>query len=356
MLLQIDTMRHFYIKLILIIFLALEISSCVQNQEQPEKGNIPIFTNDSADIVRSGSWEQVYKDNIPGYILKNIHILKSGILVATGDHGVYRSLDRGNNWQKVFEIDLKASHFTNDSVGFASKGREIYKTKDRGANWDFLCEVSAPGVPGIDIANFDFASENEGVVAANIVFNDTGVTLGYILKTNDGGSTWFSVYKSDKYLENIILNSTGLGIAFRKGDTFYPSVVRTTDFGDSWELVQIGPQIYLNGVFQIGPDTIFASGGRVILRSQDAGLNWFQPDYKDDFHEAFHGMAFLTSKTGYISANRGGIYKTIDAGKRWYRQETNTSLDLYDVAFSDSVTGYAVGESCIILRYVPKND
>lgn len=70
----------------------------------------------------------------------------------------------------------------------------------------------------------------------------------------------------------------------------------------------------------------------------------FQPGY------TFFRVKFIDDETGFITANKGLILKTINGGINWYKVATNTSDLIFDLAFIDSKRGYAVGWNGMLLK------
>jgi photosystem II stability/assembly factor-like uncharacterized protein len=342
---------------IIILFavsVAIINSSCMNSDEQVGDKESTRATNDSLDVVRSGTWEIVHREPYSEVSLRNIHILNTGSIVATGDLGVYRSDNKGTDWIKVFNLDhVQASQFVHDTLGFVVRFGQIYKTKNQGASWDSLGEVKVEGESGLNVVGTGFTSEDDGIVLANTVWSSGEKYLGYILKTKDGGKSWQVTFQSENYFEDLTVNEKGIAYAFREGDSFYPAVIKSNDFGESWQPLENGPRFSMLDAFMIGFDTIYACGNSIVMLSQNSGNNWEIPDFKDTFFYPLFGISFLNSKIGFVSGAHGTILKTQTSGTRWYRQSTNTNVDLYDVSFSDSSTGYAVGDSCTILRYIP---
>jgi photosystem II stability/assembly factor-like uncharacterized protein len=55
-------------------------------------------------------------------------------------------------------------------------------------------------------------------------------------------------------------------------------------------------------------------------------------------------------KNGWIVGAEGHIFASRNAGRNWYEQESVTGKDLFDIYFTDSRQGYAVGDSGTIVR------
>lgn len=56
-------------------------------------------------------------------------------------------------------------------------------------------------------------------------------------------------------------------------------------------------------------------------------------------------MFFVDSRVGFVVGYNGTIYKTIDAGKSWTKQNSGTTLHLYSVFFLNDNIGFAAGQA-----------
>jgi photosystem II stability/assembly factor-like uncharacterized protein len=65
-----------------------------------------------------------------------------------------------------------------------------------------------------------------------------------------------------------------------------------------------------------------------------------------------NSVSFTDSTTGYIVGNEGIILKTENGGGTWSPLNSGTSNSLLSVCFSDPATGYVVGSNGTILKTV----
>lgn len=127
------------------------------------------------------------------------------LYTATFTHGVYKTLDNGDNWfqsglpmNKTWIVAISASH--PDTLYTGTFGDGVYRSADAGASWAhaqagirnawITSLVSLPGSP-VDL----FASLNGGG----------------IYHSPDGGQTWldFSSNLPDRYINSLAVNSAG---------------------------------------------------------------------------------------------------------------------------------------------------
>ncbi len=126
-----------------------------------------------------------------------------------------------------------------------------------------------------------------------------------------------------------------------------PGVIwRTTDFGVNWSSVGVSPDqafdIFvfdsLNAITLSGdPEGFFGIGN---IKTTDAGENW-------SFEELpLFGLSFTidfrTNTEGWSASGPKFLF-TSDKGDTWIEEPTLDSAVIFDLTFTDSITGYAVG-------------
>ena len=117
-------------------------------------------------------------------------------------------------------------------------------------------------------------------------------------------------------------------------------------------------------ITSFGTDTVIAAGGykynpvsgwpgdySYLLRSIDGGQSW-KVIYRLHSTAQFHCVYALNNSTGFAVADSGLMYKTLDAGASWFRVTLPSGINLYNIEFKDSLTGYATGSQERYLKTV----
>lgn len=60
-----------------------------------------------------------------------------------------------------------------------------------------------------------------------------------------------------------------------------------------------------------------------------------------DFKETIRDVKFINTLVGWVSLNKGMIYKTTDGGQNWFEQNTGTTKDLVKISFVNQSIGWA---------------
>lgn len=150
-----------------------------------------------------------------------------------------------------------------------------------------------------------------------------------ILKTQDGGESWQSVYfdpQEDRPLLDIWFADEKHGYAIGA----YGLFMESRDGGDSW---QIRPSFYgeddfhLNALRPAGDGSLFiAAEAGNIYRSTDMGKSW--QSLPSPYYGSFYGVLPLADKTLLIYGMRGHLYRSEDGGDTWKQTETGLSTSL----------------------------
>jgi photosystem II stability/assembly factor-like uncharacterized protein len=309
-------------------------------------------------------WEQIQSptDNF----LRTLHFSDSLTGWVGGDSGsIYYTSDGGLNWtqqqtnttSKIMRLffldDYRAWALAWADAGAGDStfyGTEILKTTDGGENWS--------------VEQY----RDENVFLRGIYFLDTlkgfaGGVPGQFLQTSDGGLNWepanidSGIFSHFPVIDFKFYNQL---YGFACGGRFDIAGViwRTTNGGESWAPLdaQYSPadEVWdihffdsLN-VMGIGGDPdLFGVG---IMHSTDAGISW---DYFEIgvFGQAL-ALSFRTENEGWAVVPQSETFvATCDYGVSWLSYPTPDSTKLYDIQFTDSLTGYAVGEEGVIAKY-----
>ncbi len=308
-------------------------------------------------------------------------------ITVTGQDEAIVTHDGGDTWD-VVQIGgggiYRAAFFINDNIGWAvgSFVERLHKTTDGGLTWTHL-----PNAPDTTKYNVYFVDENTGW---SVGYN------GFIIKTTDGGSSWFSqsntsITSSTLYgvcatdINNVFIagNANSLVRSADGGNTWslYPQIfssstdyrdvcfppaasgltgylvgsseriARTTDGGVTWSPVYDGgtEQLWSVSFNNINTVGIACGAGGMVLRTTDGGDTWnVIPGFPD---ETFYSVRFGSDNVVYLDGHNGYIYKSTDAGITWNQSGYRfTTTSLNDVCFSDLLNGYVVGMNGFIAR------
>jgi len=190
---------------------------------------------------------------------------------------------------------------------------------------------------------------------------DSGYAVGYegrIIKSGDAGRNWgFTVYPINRDLNKIVYAGSGTYYVAGGNKTHdsIQTILRTTDYGNSWDVIYDVPGPWLKSIAFITTQKGYAVGDRgVILSTNNGGNTWTSisaPLLRD-----FNSVTFVNADTGYIvGGTAAGLYKrtilqTVNGGTNWDILLDEHGGILKDISFADPFMGYAVGDSATLLQ------
>lgn len=305
--------------------------------------NIILKTNDGGQ-----NWRVVLKNNYHSnhWAEEKIHFVNANTGLVCIGRKLFKTIDQGETWFCVndsSQIEINSISFVNEAVGWVLTGngiigsKSVFKTTNGGRTWVRVGGNSR--FPSILWTIF-FKDETTGWVGGG---HYVGVNFrnlpapkeGEIIKTTDGGRTWFNhnrfQYGDDKNNNNRVI-SLSINAFFKK--IYFTNnqngwainermqLFKTSDGGESWKIIYSGyagyPQYTMfNSVFFIG-----SSG-------------WLVGDKKD------------TTNTAFTVATYGVILKTVNDGKSWSKQFSLKSKGyigkMSDIYFINEAMGWAIG-------------
>jgi len=207
-----------------------------------------------------------------------------------------------------------------------------------------LASVWFPIDSGVDVTLSDlyFHDASQGVAVGG---------LGTVLITSDGGETWAAPEGS------LPGNGSLLGVCF--GDSLRGVIVGpggavwwTADGGQHWAAGLSNTLENLSDVAMFSSlDGLAVGWGGTVLRTTDGGANWTA--LASSTTQPLWGVSTLDASTA-IAVGDYTILRTADGGDSWieitHPNPPGGNSYLYDVAFSDSLRGIAVGDFATVLR------
>lgn len=267
-----------------------------------------------------------------GVLSLKINPMNSKTIYAGTTEGLYKSINAGESWEKIFDTLMVTDIIINSADtnkliaacgNMESPGNGIYRTSDAGMNWERL---------------------------------ENGLPSQY------GGKAVFSTIPSNP---DLIYASIGNGYWSGAGTW----LCKTADFGDSWIVVNTKDYATYQGWFahlvvlhRDNPDLLLTAGVDV-YKSTDGGVNlskrsnwaaWYfgrpplgGPEGPSDYSHADHHVYVLhpTNPEIVYFGNDGGIFRTTDFGETFEGlnggYQTQQFYNGFTASFTDS--NWAVG-------------
>jgi len=301
------------------------------------KGFASSFNNDTIAQTTDGWNTLEYKKAGNGQWINKIFFIDSLQGWLLGNPGfVSRTTNGGANWQ-VYTANLGNTvnmYFINSSTGWITSTRKrIFKTTNGGINW--FNQISA--------GNEDME------VYRDIYFKDpnTGWALGTssnLLKTTNGGINWLDTFNNPNgNLRSIYFANVNTGWCVSSFGLW-----KTTNRGYNWSSNQSVPVTEMNCLQFIDVNTGFMCGaGGSFSKTTNGGVNWTSSTIGTN---NLVKLNFINNNTGYICGANGTILKTTNTGTNWITQQSNLTVVLNDIQFTDLENGFIAADNGYILK------
>ncbi|MDO9510965.1 MAG: YCF48-related protein [Bacteroidales bacterium] len=237
----------------------------------------------------------------------------------------------GPSWGQIRSIQ-----FFDTQIGIVALGPGLYKTNDGGSTWQSLFND-----PNGNFEDIFFVNSMSGYAISS---------SGLLAHTSDGGNTWVSIQTGKANMKCIYFTNIQTGfMAGALGKLF-----RTNDSGNTWIQINCGlTQIIRNITFTTPQKGYLVGHFGNSLSTQDGGNSW-QPFSIPGVSSTTHlyTLNFVTPDTGFITGSQSVVYKTVDAGQHWTAKATPLPKSLESASFFNSRHGIVGGQNgCVFVTH-----
>ena len=284
-------------------------------------------------------WENLTRGMAPSAQVRAIaiHPENQDVIFAGTQRGVYRSKDRGDNWERMNMTEGRVVwslkfHPNNPQVMFlGTEGSEVFKSEDGGENWNYMATISNP-----DSVQMAFATRILGLAIESNSPDHmyAALEVGGAARSSDGGKSWQIV--NGNFAGDVdLMDLHGVAVGSADSSAVFISnrvgVWRTRDRGDNWE--NLGFERFSDIKYSRGiqaapndPNTLYACVGMNfgseeggVLRTTDLGETWQRFDKGVSPKSTTFGVAINTKapEQVYFCSRRGQVFGTQDGGDSW---------------------------------------
>lgn len=305
---------------------------------------IPSFLFTSFIFSQNSGW--FLQQSGTGSELFSVHFEGSLTGWTCGAGGlILKTTNGGNNWAQQtsgINVSLRAVFFISVNTGWAAGDNGvILKTTSGGLIWS----VQPSGITSA-LKCLWFSNDNIGYAAG---------ALGKILKTTNGGNSWYALNSGISTEVNSIMFSD-INNGWMSGNS--GKILKTTNGGAQWVInIDHGPVSDFYGLY-FGNSNRGVAVGRYLdpqnnpfvyfYRTETAGAWWeYIPSQNT---KVLRSVAFSDSLNGWAIGDSGIVFGTTNGGINWIEQNSRTINNLNSLYFVSRSIGFAVGKNGTIIK------
>jgi photosystem II stability/assembly factor-like uncharacterized protein len=242
--------------------------------------------------------------------------------------------------------------------------RPLYRTRNGGKTWNVVESLTGEQVKGlcaIDVLHSRFV--NAGKLDQRTVIHAGGRVGGpaTLLRSLDGGDSWkiIDMTPHTAMILDVKFFDAMNGVVFGASDSdvekSHARIVRTQDGGITWKTVYESKrpfEITWKGSFpsaktgyatvqSYDPDPAITQ--RYVVKTTDGGRSWKELPLVNDAKVREFGIGFRDERIGWVGTSTSG-FQTVDGGKHWTPVEMGRAVNKIRVLPTDSgFVAYAIG-------------
>lgn len=256
--------------------------------------------------------------------------------------------DGGHSWRFVYRQPLANASgivFVDSTTGFAKTSYSILKTNDAGITWNTIYSVDDETFSG-----FSYKVVNKDVILfyGRVRHNMGGQDEGIIERSSDGGVSWTPVLRNYQLISAWrfadSLHGYAACVTEPQDGSYYVDnkLLTTSDGGLTWEQHPMPDFGYYAGIWihPTGKIQLVGAGGRMTSTS-DTGVTW-QRQSGGFIDASIEHLYSLGGNHLFMEADTGDRYhrwyRSNDAGMTWVKANGTCYTEF--AAFSDSLHGF----------------
>ncbi len=256
------------------------------------------------------------------------------------------------NSNQTFSFSLSTGVGDRDNSFFSINGNQLFLNKTVDYEIDHLLTLKITATNSLEShtnhllikvldvnewgieASCGYRTEDLGspIADAAYVNNSSIIAVGaynLIIKSDDGGKTWYSISPD--------LKDSYFRVLFPSQDTGYVcsdyTLLKTLNEGQLWQALYVpldDDEMIADISFVTGNSGYLLTSRGRLFKTLNGGLHWLfinKIEYDTwnfpTYNRHFHCMTFYDNQHGYIGSSKGIIYKTTNGGLRWDETSTN---------------------------------
>ena len=280
-----------------------------------------------------------------------VHPENPAVIFAGTHQGVYRSNDRGEDWEALpsrqGEVWSLAAHPQNPNILYAGYDQcTIQRSEDGGVSWNTM-NTSSVKFPNITMEPTEICKRVIGICSDHANPSDVygAIEVGGLVASRDGGDNWESITDGHYTrlgpvdLHGVQVNPAAPGLVYIITQL---AMFRSRENGANWEFVPID-EMFPGGSYcrdlvcaPNDPSTMYLAAGAgggssppntieegVLLRSKDTGETWSKVDIGETAPSRMFQIAIDPAAPShvYCCAKDGQVYSSYDSGDTWSKSQ-----------------------------------
>ena len=242
---------------------------------------------------------------------------KQPVLFAGTDHGLFRSIDSGENWteskQGLFSQDIRALAVDpkDPQQIYAGTPKGIFKSEDQGENWNEWFD-QASGLTSVFI--------NDLLIDPNQAETIYAATQGGLFVSHEGGDLWELAGNGTLKNKNIQTVQFSAAHPDQLIISTKNSVFRSNNDGGEWEKKWTELPNNISSVITLNtdPEFIFVGTKNGFYKSFNGGRNWIK-DKNKNTKNIFSLAIDTKDNTGIFLTSTKGLFYSNNSGDTWLK-------------------------------------
>ena len=279
--------------------------------------------------LNAQTWTRVANQTLPSFSGSFFLNANTGWFVAAKG-GIQKTVDGGKTWMPVnagIVEDLKSVYFRDDNTGYIGSATKLYKSTDGFATWDSVTvtgTIASPSYHGVYFSD-----------ALNGWFLSSSSSLGRVLRTTNGGSTWSTVVDNTAgNLQTMRMYNATSGMASgggvgkcdiyytKTGSTWTKATAPTFPSGYSRTDIKGIHIVDTNLAYGTGWGSLVGAQASIHIKSTDGGATWtyLTQDAANKTFDNLYDLYFKDALTGLVAGGgtkTGLLLKTTNGGTSW---------------------------------------
>ena len=284
-------------------------------------------------------WVRIDGDALSGIAIYEIAADRSGaIYVSTEDHGVFRSPDGGDSWEKgdvgLQGLEVASLLPAGNTLIAGTLNYGVFLSNDDGTTWN----PSRAYHPVDPFRYDDFWSASSLAIdscGAYYLFNDLGIH-----RSGDGGETWVrACHGINRYIKCLAVHPDSYLLAGTDNGIYLSS-----DSGYSWSPANTSStaRIWVFALDVATNGTVFGGTDKGVLRFADRCASW------ECVFDSAKATALSTGSASriYVGTENAGVFGSNDDGDTWRRM--TDSVRVFSIAADRVGNVFAITDGGIL--------